>query len=882
MIGKTLAHYEILEKIGQGGMGEVYRARDTQLDRDVAIKILPEIFSQDPERLARFEREAKLLASLNHPGIAVVHGLHEQNGVRFLAMELVPGEDLAQRLGRGGVSLDDALEMAVQIAEALEAAHEQGVIHRDLKPANIVLSADGKTKILDFGLAKSVEGGISDSDLSQSPTLAAAGTMQGTILGTAAYMSPEQARGRPVDKRSDIWSFGVILYELLTGLQLFTGETASDTMAGVLKTEIDFDTLPGESPGAVVALLKRCLDRNPAMRLRDMGEARIILNRVRAGELTDESVVAAPSASFLRTHAGWIVAGGVVIAAVISMVMSPKPTSIPEAPLRKFTIPVSRSNPSFSSWFDPSISPDGRYLVYTSENQLWLRDLTSVDPRPLAGTEGAANSFWSPDGKWVAFGVGQSIQKISLTGGNPVHVANLTGSQNLTSGASSGSWTLDGKLIISTGVSGLLEVSAKGGEVTTLLDTREGETDFHQSALLPDGKGVLFVVHHSQGSGWIDVLTPDGTRKAVLRIDDGVGIPGYSPSGHIVFRRGGDSGGIWALPFSLDRLEATGDPFLVALGGGHPSVSMDGALVYLAGATDVRSRMVWMDRTGTVVDELGPAEPVARPFPNLSPDEKWIFHAAEFGDTREIFRYDVSTKNRQRITFNDLRIDLAILHPNGQDIIYYESNSYYSYLHSLTGSREPQQILRGIMTIVTRDGSRFVFSRNKPDTFDFDILVRDADGGEETEKVLVSTPGLDWYPQLSPDERFLVYTSDETGRDEVYVTTFPEANTRWQVSSEGGSWPRWRGDGKEILFATRRAIWAVDVNTESGLSLGVPRELFKRESIDWSTRWPDSFDVTDDGQRFVIFRPVVEEDAEQPAIVVVQNWYEEFRGEAGP
>jgi Tol biopolymer transport system component len=878
MTGTPLAHYEILEQIGAGGMGEVYRARDTHLDRDVAIKILPEIFSQDPERLARFEREAKLLASLNHAGIAVVHGLHEEDGLRFLAMELVPGEDLDQRLKRGGLSLEDSLLYAEQIAEALEAAHEQGVVHRDLKPSNIVVKPDGRTKVLDFGLAKSMEGGAAPSDISQSPTLAAVGTMQGVILGTAAYMSPEQARGRPVDKRSDIWSFGVILYEMLVGRQLFSGETVSDTMAGVLKTVVDFDPLPATTPQAVIRLLERCLDRSPATRLRDVGEARILLHRVNAGEIAPGAAAPEPARRSLTRYGGWIAAAAAVLAAAAILVLRPAPTSTAEVPLRKFTIPMSVHDPSAKDQFHPRISPDGRSVVYASQGHLWIRDLSAVDPRPLAGTEGAANPFWSPDGKWIAFGIEQDVRKVPREGGTPVHVVRMRTSQSLTTAGAGGCWMEDGRLVMGTGLTGLLTVPAQGGDITTLVSTAEGETDFHTVAALPGDRGIVFVVHGPHGYGILDIATPDGTRRRILETDDNINDPSYSPTGHIVFRREGNSPGVWAVPFSLDRLERTGEPFPVAAGGIHPSVAGDGTLFYVTGSSTSRAQLLWVDRAGAVVGEIGPAEEVFRPFPEISDDGKSILHCAQFGEGREVYRYDVATGNRQRLTFNDLREDMADYLPNGRDIFFYESNEFHTYGQGADG--QVQDLFRGIMARFTRDGTRVVFSRNKPETFEWDVLLRDVDGGEKTEKFLVATPGLDWWPRLSPDERYLAYTSDETGHTEVYLTTFPDAATRWQVSTDGGEFPHWRADGREIFYTTREAILSVDISTESGLVLGAPHVLFQRPLINWNPQWSDGFDVTADGQRFALFGPIVDETTEQPALVVVQNWFAEFAGAA--
>ena len=885
MIGSTLAHFKITAKLGEGGMGEVYLAEDTKLGREVAIKVLPEAVASDPDRLARFEREAKVLASLNHPNIAAIYQVEQDGDTHFLVMELVGGEDLKERLDRGSLPVEDVLPIALQVAEALEAAHERGVVHRDLKPANVKVTPENQVKVLDFGLAKALdpqEASSSSSDLSYSPlslspTLTQQMTGAGVILGTAAYMSPEQARGRAINKRSDIWSYGVVLYELLTGKNLFGGETLSDTMAEVLKADVDLDQLPDETSDVMVALMKRCLDRNPETRLRDIGEARILLTRLRDGELADARERSAGATSTARGVAltGWIVAGLALLGLAASILTRPDPPARGELPLRKSIIPLSKQDISAQRFFDPSISPDGRYLAYVSQNQLWIRDLTTTEARPLTGTEGASNPFWSPDSKWIAFGREQSVLKVPLEGGSPSHIALIKGG-SITSTGSGGTWTLDDRVILGTGNSGLLGVSSQGGEVKTVLTQTEGETDFHEVATLPESKGILVIIHNEENYGNLDVWTPDGERRTVLRLKDGLNAIAYSPSGHIVFERDGDSRGVWAVPFSLQNLEITGEPFLVALEGREPSVSADGTLVYVDGASDKKGQMVWVDRKGEILQEIGPVETVGRPFPELTTDERWIFHAADTTDGRELFRYDLTTGNRQRLTFDELSQDLAVLHPNGQDLLFYESDKFMTMALSLSDPDGSRELLRGIMAQFNRDGSKIVFSRNKPETFDWDLIARDYSGGDDSEIVIVDAPGIEWWPQISPDDQYLLYTSDESGDYEVYITSFPEGSGRWQVSTEGGEWPRWRADGREIFYTTRDAIMAVDVQLEGGLSLGPPRELFQRPHIDWSSDWADSFDVSTDGQRFVLFRPVLEDEAKEPGMVIVQNWFAEF------
>jgi len=884
MIGKTIGNYKIVDQLGAGGMGEVYRAHDSRLGRDVAMKVLPETFSSDPERLARFEREAKVLAGLSHPNVGSIFGIEESGGTTFLVLELVEGEDLAARLSRGPMAVEEVVEVALQIAEALEAAHEQGIIHRDLKPANIVLGPEGRAKVLDFGLAKALDtdAGASSHDLSHSPTvMASSPTVAGVILGTAAYMSPEQARGKVVDKRADVFAFGAVMWEMLTGRQLFSGETVSDTLAAVLRATPDFDELPAATPAVLRRLLGRCLEKDARRRLRDIGEARIALDDIRSGRAATTGETAPAAGKEARTGVamvfgvvGWVVAAIFAMLFVVETRHEEVTTTAANAPLRKFSIALARDDASVSSGFSPAISPDGRYLVYLSENQLWLRDLTSPDAHPIAGTEGALRPFWSPDGNTIAFGLGSRIERIPREGGRATAVATFQGGMTL-GAAATGSWSADGRIVVSTAMSGLYAMPSQGGEMTSLLDPTGEETDFHEVSALPDGKGWVFVVHDSHGIGNIDAMSPDGNRHALVRIEDSVNDPVWSPSGHILFHRSGNTAGVWALPFSLERLEATGEPFLVAAGGRNPSVSRDGTLVYSRGINTGRGQLTWYDRKGNKLGTVGSPLETGRPFPDLSSDGKQVLLAETFGESREIFVYDVDSGNRRRITFDDARDDMAFFHPNGTDILSYESGTYTTSIRPLDGSRSARVIENAVMADIARDGSTLVVARKTPNNWVWEIHVMPAAGSGESTPI-ISTGGVDWWPKLSPDNRYLAYVSDETGRDEVYITTFPNATTRWQVSTEGGEWPRWRSDGREMYYTNHGHITAVSIQVGTGLTLGTPHELFTAPSMNWTERWSDGFDVTADGERFIVVAPLHGESDTAPSIVVVQNWFEEF------
>ena len=502
MIGKSLGPYEIVEILGQGGMGQVYRAHDSRLGRDVAIKILPGEMSGDPERIARFRREARTLATLQHPHVATVHGFEDETDARFLVMELVEGEDLSERLARGPLPVDEAMDIARQIARGLEAAHEQGIVHRDLKPANVKITPGGEVKILDFGLARAYVGDEpGDADPAQSPTITAGMTAAGVVLGTAAYMSPEQARGKAVDKRADVWSFGVILYEMLTGTRLFGGDTVSDTLAGVLKSDIDLDTLPDGCPLWLRRLLERCLDREPTTRLRDVGEARIALER--PGH--DEAPVAMTSAS---TGLRWVVlaaVAGIVLGVGITRVLMPAP-ELSTSTDRQVQIRIPRSGEAVSR---SAISPDGTRLVYTNGNELWLRAFAEREGRPIPDTAGAINVAWSPDGEWIAYSTLKTIYRSRPDGSRRTRVGVIETDMHAWAGGLA--WSDDDRVVFTTGDSGIFSVSANGGDPRPVLLPDSTETDFHSLALLPEGSGYLFHPHRDLSFSTIDVF--DGTTR---------------------------------------------------------------------------------------------------------------------------------------------------------------------------------------------------------------------------------------------------------------------------------------------------------------------------------------------------------------------------------
>jgi len=601
MIGKTLSHYKIIEKIGQGGMGVVYRAEDTNLSREVAIKVLPEQFTQDPQRLARFEREAKLLASLNHPNIAAIYGLEEAAGVRFLALELVEGETLAERVAKGPVPVKEALEVCRQIAEGVEAAHDKGVIHRDLKPANVKVTPEGKVKILDFGLAKAFEDEIPAADISQSPTLTEEMTRAGVILGTAAYMSPEQARGKAVDKRSDVFAFGCVLYELLTGTRAFGGETVTDTLAKILEGEPDWNVLSPTVPSTIRFLISRCLQKDPGKRLQHIDGARILIEEALTGETTASAIglggAVQPVPQRWAMTVGLVVLGAVVAGLAVWLLIQP---SSPEQVLNRFVITPSPDAPLAEIGFSVvAISSDGRRVVYVADSQgtrqLYVRSLDDFLATPIPGTEGTEGGpFFSPDGESIAFHAAGQLKRVSVMGGSPITLCDV----EVWAG---GSWFED-TILFGTGAGGLYRVSAAGGEpeILATVDPNNGETGYATPDILPGGKAVLFTINREAPPAEIAVLSLETGEKKIL-MEQGVRVH-YSPTGHIVYVI--RTGSLMAVPFDLASLEVSGDPVSVLEGirryGSAPdySLSPNGALVYVPDQ-EYRYSPVWVDRKGT-------------------------------------------------------------------------------------------------------------------------------------------------------------------------------------------------------------------------------------------------------------------------------------------
>ena len=868
-VGSRLGHYDVTALIGEGGMGQVYRATDTQLHRDVALKILPDAFAADPDRLARFQREAQVLASLNHPNIAQIHGIEEAEGTRALVLELVEGATLADRIAKGLIPLDEALPIAKQIAEALEAAHEAGVIHRDLKPANIKVREDGTVKVLDFGLAKALAM-TPEGDPSQSPTLTAAATETGVIMGTAGYMSPEQVRGEVVDQRSDVWAYCVVLYELLTGERLFDGPTVSDTLVSVLSSEIALDRLPETTPTSVRRLIRRGLARDRRTRLRSMGDARLELDE-------PEEQPPAPLGGRTAVRLDPWVGGLAAVAVIAALVFRPGPGPA-NAPVRKFELPVEglgAGSTAFAVNLESGgmavVSPDAQWIAYVARGQLWLRPVDQLEPRVFPGTEGAFAPFWSPDSLWIAFAVDRELRKVPVGGGTPVTIATM---QTTMTASTGGAWDVNDRITVATGNSTLWQVSANGGEPTPLLELEENERDIHDASSLPDARGILFISHRNTDFRRIDVATADGRHTIFDLGGEPLARPVYSPSGHLLYQRRSPRPGIWALPFSLSRLETTGEPFLAAPGGLDPSVSADGTLLYVRGEGLGAVQLTWMDRTGQPVGTVGDPERNLDSV-SLSPDGMMVAVIVGEGQDAALWIYDVATGARRLFTEGDVRGG-PVWHPSGTMLTYDcgpDAARGGICMKPADGSGDPRLIVPGgSMVSIAPDGETVVYVERAADTRT-DLWVRRWDGAGEV-TVLAQTEAFEAAPAISPDGRYVAYSSTVSGDTETYVARYPTGEGRVQVSTESGGIPLWSRAGDELFYLTGDGtLMAVSFDADAPCPVGAPSVVFSAAAT--QTRLFEGYGVSPDASRILVHRNVTDRDA-ATNLAVVQQWATEF------
>jgi Tol biopolymer transport system component/predicted Ser/Thr protein kinase len=868
--GDKLGPYEILAAIGAGGMGEVYRARDTKLDRDVAIKVLPAALAQDPERLARFEREAKVLASLNHPNIAQIYGVEE----RALVMELVAGETL-----KGPVSLETALNYARQIADALEAAHEKNIIHRDLKPANIMITPTGVIKVLDFGLA-AVAQPSDPANPANSPTLTISPTRAGMILGTAGYMSPEQARGKAVDKRADIWAFGVVLFELLTGQRLFEGETVSDTLAHVLTKEPDWELVPAK----VRRLMKKSLEKDPKKRLRDIGDV---------WELLDEVSPTGTSRRWLP----WAVAAAVFALALVALAFVHFREQPPVAALTRFQIPLPPNTTLPGGTTPQEVSPDGRKLAFAAVEaggklRLWIRSFDSLDARPLPGIE-LANVpqpfFWSYDSRFIAFfSPDHKLKKVDTSGGP---------AQTLCDAAdvAGGGWSRDGVILFGGIRGGVMRVSEAGGTCTALtaVDQARQELGHLVPKFLPDGRHFLYVREsNTPGNGGIyvgviDAKPSEQSPKALLSND---AFPAYyvpsgnSGSGHLLFYR---EGTVLAQAFDPSRLELSGDPIPVAeqvgtLQGfaGLFSASTTGVLIFVGGNSFENFQLTWFDRQGKNLGTIG--EPGNFRYVALSPDGKQA--AVDRFDSQgsrnsNLWLFDLMRGGAPaRFTFDASRDAYPVFSPDGSCIIFASDRDGPANLYQklTNGARNEEPLLKSDEAKLpyswSRDGRYLLYTIQSPKTKD-DIWILPLDGSKKAPMLFQGTEFDETRAHFSPDGHWIAYDSDETGRGEVYVREFllgsdgkPEATAPHLISNGGGTALSWRDDGKELLYVSgdRRTVMSAEISTKPVFQSLPAKSLFQSPA-GVTTGTPAA-----DGKRFLLTVPVSESGPQQ--FTVVQNW----------
>jgi len=915
VIGTKLGPYEITAKLGEGGMGEVWRATDARLKREVAIKVLPAAFVEDRERLARFEREAQLLAQLNHPNIAHIYGMEASGESHALVMELVEGPTLAERLEQGALPVDESLSFARQIAEALEEAHEKGIVHRDLKPHNIKASREGKVKVLDFGLAKAMDpagagsGTSTPSQLAQSPTLTLGATVQGVILGTAAYMAPEQARGVGVDKRADIWAFGVVLFEMLTGRRLFEGELVTDVLANVLKGEIDFGLLPAETPPALRRLLRRCLERHPRRRLRDIGEATIALEEAAAGEEPGERP-ADPAVSAKRAPArlAWGVAAVAVLAlaSVLLLGRDEKPALRVGLAVRTQPIP----NASMRNRRGPTIaiSPDGQTLAFVAREKasgeekagrsagaargdLWLRRAGDLVATPIAGTEGARAPFFSPDGEWIGFFAPKALMKVAVSGGSPMTLCELVGGDTR-----GGTWGSGGLIVFAPEwESGLVKVSADGGEPqpVTELDRASGERSHRWPQFLPDGRSVLYMAQ-IRGKRYDESLVQvvDIASGKAKRIAEGGAYPRYLPSGNLAWTKGNN---LLVAAFDLARLEVVGSPrpavekvmsSVEREAGDDGSVQMafsaTGVLVYRTEESEsAGSHLALVDRSGKVVARGSRNDTYSGV--SLSPDGTRV---AAVGSDGEVWVWDSSRDTTSRLTFEG-QTNSPVWLPDGGSIVYVttESGKRTLKIRSADGSGTPRDLTQFAQQVGPTSWSpdaHTLFATRVERSFD--VIAIPVSGGEAGEPVdVVATPAFELWAKVSPDGRWLAYMSNESGEMQVFVRDLSEPGGRWQVSEGAGFNGNWTRGGREIVYrdsssdrASSRQFFAVDVDTTAGApKFGRSRPLLENAELDLDrvTGWDAG--TTIDRFAFVVLDDEAVE--ESSSVVIVTDWFERLK-----
>src|SRR5467141_2105853 len=856
--GTRLGSYEVVAQIGAGGMGEVYQAHDTKLGRDVAIKVLPEAVAHDADRLSRFQREAKMLAALNHPNIATIHGLEQSGGTSYLVMELVSGDTLAERVKREGtVPVEEALTIAKQIAEALEAAHEKGIIHRDLKPANVKVTTEGKVKVLDFGLAKAFAGEEAGSDPSNSPTLSQAATMQGMILGTAAYMSPEQARGKTVDKRTDLWAFGCVLYELLTAKPAFHGEDITEILAAVVKSEPDWSCFPEDTPPAIRLLFRRCLQKDKALRLRDAGDVRIEIHEAMSAPPTAVAPTATPAKKIWREHLAWAAAAVFVsttVAFAIGFVLrAPKS---PQSMRLSAEIGVDASlDTSLGS--SAILSPDGTRLALIAigadeKRRIYVRSLDQLQATALPGTENARDPFFSPDSQWIGFFADGNLKKISVQGGVAVTLCDAPTDRG-------GSWGEDGTIVFTPDVGApLTKVSSSGGvpQPLTTLDKQGGETTQRWPQVLPGGKAVLY----TSAAGGVGIIFEDADIN-VYSMASGQPTP--------ILEGVGTSPGVGGAQFSFS---VNGSIAYVASGGGGQNVSI-----------------YWMDRAG----KFTPLRETPGDYrnPAFSPDGKRLALEISDGKRRDIWVYEWERDALTRLTFASEDITNPVWTPNGQRIVYSsreKGGAYNLWWIRADGGGNPERLTESKSAQSAGswrpDGKVLAFTQSNSGT-NLDIMTLPIEGDEKSgwksgePKSFLNSPSAEVQPAFSPDGRWLAYEGSESGSYEVFVRPFPGPGGKWQISSSGGVLPKWSRNGRELFYRTSDSKIMVVTYTASGDSFHADKpQLWSPGQFTELGLFTYNFDLHPDGKRFAVLKaPGTGQTAAMNKVSFIFNFFDELR-----
>jgi len=860
---ETLAHYRITSKLGEGGMGAVYRATDTKLNREVAIKVLPETLATDPDRAARFKREAQLLASLNHPNIAAIYGVEE----RAIVLELVEGAEL-----RGPLPEAEALPVLTQLIDALEYAHERGVVHRDLKPANLKLTPDGRLKVLDFGLAKAIAGEAAAAvDPASSPTMTMRATMAGVIMGTAAYMAPEQARGHNVDKRADIWAFGVVAYELLTGRQLFGGETVSDILASVLRDEPDFSL----APPRFQRLLRLCLTRDPHRRLRDISGARLLLD--------DPVLPAVPAPPPRRTRLPWIVAGGcaLVVMALTAAWLTRRPAESGIGPARfVISFPEQTSLPTSAAANQWVPSPDGRMIALVTadvngKGSIWLRSLNDLSVHRLDKTDGAELPFWSPDGKSLAFFADARLKRLDLAGGSVQTICDLP-LDNKVSAGDGGAWNQDDQIVFSVGRGyGLFRVSAAGGKPETLTQLRDGEVGHSSPQFLP-GRRLLYYARAREAAN-SSIYVQDLGSANRIQVMKSLTRAVWAPPGYLLFTR---EGALFAQAMNLNTAHLEGQPVPLqedvvsngTNGRSTVSVSQNGMLVYRSGRRTGDRQLTWRDPEGKMLGQIGsPTQTISF---SLSPDERSLAMINTVGapGAFDAWVMDIATGVTSQMTHDGKASRLApVWSPDSKRIAISTGDDELLEIEVASARITPHPKTPCQVQDWSSDGSSILcatYSGGRTRVFVLPLA------GEGPGQTILDAPYSVVFSRFSPDGKFIAYTSYELGNQEIYVSALPPAALKRRVSTDGGAYPIWAHDPKKLFYRTGQGkLMVVDIRTGSDIEVGLPKPLFAFGAGSSGNR----FAVAGDGRRFVISEFTRRTDIDRPEINVVLNWTDALR-----